>query len=165
MSYEDNLEAVEQKAGDLFSALHKLHEELGVDDAQYEGGCRPLERVREALHTMHRLVEDTIDRVNYHNGVAYHFRARYYVVKRLSSVADEPLTWEELLQGTTNGPWALDTMSLKTCRQIQEKNNAHENRAKTERDRGYTPGRYIWQIWAYDPKINTWSLAGEDDPS
>jgi len=154
-NYEANLKAVQDATGAYFAAVHRLYSELEVGDTT-ENGCRPLEQVADVAQSAGNYLHKAIHRVERNGDVNFHVRSRCYVIKRKAAQAGKPLLWDEVLDLTASGPWALDGASLKTCKVMRDRRNEHEN--VPNQAKGHRPGAYVWEVWSYNPMDNTWTL-------
>jgi len=81
---------------------------------------------------------------------------RLYLVRRLALNKENPPSWSELDE--TGQLWNRNNLVVEeVCRSVRDKNNKNEN-SERPNVKGWLPGKYVWQMWAYDPNSGLWSI-------
>lgn len=156
-----NLGQLKQAAHDYFAAVFKLRAELKLSDtpadyAAWKGLSDDLDCVRKIVASANLYLEEVEIQVRLQSHVNYHFRARHYVVRRKAEAVGTELTWAELRELSTDGPWHAGQMnSLDLCRAQRDRQNAIENSDRPN-VRGWIKGAYVWETWTYDPADDSW---------
>lgn len=161
MGTPENIKALELAVSAYFAAVHKLHEEMKVSDTpgDYAASAeidRSLSEVRKVLASADTFLQSIEVRARLQSHINYHFRRRLYVVKRKTEAGGTPLSWNEL-SNISEGPFTWGFSALDVCRRQRDRNNTLENSERPS-VRGWRPGMYAWEIWAYSPEQDSWSL-------
>lgn len=161
MSITDNIEALQKTVAEYFSAVHKLHEEMELNDTpgDYEISAKiakDLVDVRKMLASASSFLENIEVRAHLQRHINYHFRSRLYVIRRNVKVIGTQLTWKEL-EHISEGPFTWGFSLIDVCRKTHDSKNKFENSDRPN-VRGWRKGGHVWEIWAYSPEKDAWSL-------
>lgn len=163
MSVKENMKNVLKAASEYFEVSRKLYEELKLSDTPadidtWSSLSKDIDTARNMIHSTEYYLRETQNKVLLQSQINFHFRNRNYVVRRKSFDLGTELTWEELSLSSSDGPWnAGNFSSLSICRSVRDRNNKIENSERKD-VRGWIPGEYTWEIWTYNPTIDTWSV-------
>ncbi len=164
MSTADNLAALKSAVEAYYAAALKLYEELRLSDTPADSNTwrrlgDDIDRARKMARNAEEQLIEAGAQIRLQSHINWAFRSRRYVVRRSASAAGTELTWRELRELSTDGPWQSNRFgSLDTCRSHRESQNLRENTEPTVNKRGWQKGAYVWEIWAYDSTDDSWKM-------
>lgn len=163
MSTKENIESLKKAATEYSNAVLKLYNELQLSDTPADYGTwknlsDDIEKIRISVQSIQVFLEETQIRVRLQSHINYHFRKRYYVLRRKTERVGTEVTWSELQDLSTEGPWQAEHMTiLDICQRRRDDLNKIENSDRPN-IRGWRKGAYTWEIWGYDPTSDSWTL-------